>query len=385
MRSLARLKSPVFANRRQAGKTSTMTKPLEPGRFFLPGPTEVHPDVLAAQTGPMIGHRGQAIQDLFASIESGLQDVFQTERPVIVSTSSASGLMEAAVRNGVVDGKVLSLVNGAFSDRFSKIALACGHDVERWEVEWGQVHSAAELDDRLAKEHFDAVTLSQSETSTGALQDLEAIASAVGRHGDTLLLVDSVTGVGGVETHTDKWGVDFILTGSQKALALPPGLSFGVAAESILERSAKATAKGWYFDLVELHDQIADYQTPATPAVSLLYSLDYQLQRITDETMAGRWRRHLDMQQRTFDWVAEMQGRGVDVGIFAEEGHRSPTVTCVTTDCSREVVAELFDRGWVIGGGYGKLKDSTFRIGHMGDHTIDELESLLEVLTAVMA
>lgn len=361
-----------------------MTKPLEPGHFFLPGPTEVHPDVLAAQDGPMIGHRGKAIQDLFSSIEAGLQPVFQTERPVIVSTSSASGLMEAAVRNGVADGRVLSLVNGAFSDRFSKIALACGHDVERWEVEWGRVHSADELDDRLSKEHFDAVTLSHSETSTGALQDLEALARVAGRHDDTLLLVDSVTGVGGVETHTDGWGVDFILTGSQKALALPPGLSFGVAAESMLERSAKATAKGWYFDLVELHDQIADYQTPATPAVSLLYALDHQLQRIADETIEGRWQRHLDMQQRTLDWVGEMRERGVDVGIFAEEGHRSPTVTCVTTNRSRDVVAGLFERGWVIGGGYGKLRESTLRIGHMGDHTVDELESLLEVLTEVM-
>ena len=362
-----------------------MTNPLEPGRFFLPGPTEVHPDVLAAQNGPMIGHRGRAIQDLFASIETGLEPVFQTERPVIVSTSSASGLMEAAVRNGVIDGTVLSLVNGAFSDRFSKIAMSCGHDVERWEVEWGKVHSPDELNERLSKGRYDAVTLSQSETSTGALQDLEGIADVLRRHDDTLLLVDSVTGIGGAETHTDAWAVDFILTGSQKALALPPGLSFGVANEAMLERSAKATAKGWYFDLVDLHSQIEEHQTPATPAISLLYALDYQLKRISEETMEGRWRRHLDMQERTFAWVGEMRDRGVDVGIFAEEGHRSPTVTCVTTDRSRQVVAELFARGWVIGGGYGKLEESTFRIGHMGDHTIDELESLLEVLTDVMA
>lgn len=101
--------------------------------------------------------------------------------------------------------------------------------------------------------------------------------------------------------------------------------------------------------------------------------------------MEGRWQRHLDMQSRTFDWVDEMREKGVDVGIFADEGHRSPTVTCVSTDRSRQVVAELFDRGWVIGGGYGKLKDTTFRIGHMGDHTMEELEDLLEVLTEVMA
>lgn len=361
-----------------------MTTPLEPGRFFLPGPTEVHPEVLAAQDGPMIGHRGKAIQDLFSSIDAGLKPVFQTDRPVIVSTSSASGLMEAAVRNGVVEGRVLSLVNGAFSDRFAKIAMSCGHDVDKWEVEWGQVNDPDELAERLRRDRYDAVTLSHSETSTGALQDLEAIAGVTAQFDDTLLLVDSVTGIGGAETLTDAWGIDFILTGSQKALALPPGLAFAVANDAMLERSAKAPAKGWYFDLVELHDQIREFQTPATPAISLLYALDFQLKRIAEETVEGRWLRHREMQERTFQWVDELRAGGLDVDVFAAEGHRSPTVTCIATDESRRIVAEMFDRGWVIGGGYSKLKDSTIRIGHMGDHTLDELDQLLEVLTDVM-
>lgn len=362
-----------------------MSQPLAPGRFFLPGPTEVHPDVLEAQNGPMIGHRGKAIVTLFASIQAGLKPVFATDRPVIVSTSSATGLMEAAVRNGVLEGKVLSLVNGAFSERFADIARSSGKEVDVWEVEWGQVHEPDQLDEKLAGGAYDAVTLSQSETSTGALQDLEALARVVNRHPDTLLLVDSVTGIGGVQTHTDEWGVDFILTGSQKALALPPGLAFGVANEAILDRSAKCPDKGWYFDLEMLHDQIAENQTPATPAVSLLYALDFQLKRIAEETMEARWQRHLNMQARTFQWVEDMQDRGQQIEVFAAEGHRSPTVTCIATDRSREIVSEMFARGWVIGGGYGPLKDSTIRIGHMGDHTMVELEELLEVLTDVMS
>lgn len=362
-----------------------MSQTLEPGRFFLPGPTEVHPDVLDAQNGPMIGHRGKQIQDLLASIDAGLKPVFSTDRPVIVSTSSATGLMEAAVRNGVNGGRVLSLVNGAFSKRFAEIAQSCGQDVDVWEVEWGTVHAPDELSERLEATVYDAVTLSQSETSTGALQDLESIAAVAARHPQTLLLVDSVTGVGGVETQTDAWGIDFILTGSQKALALPPGLAFGVANEAIIERSKKVPDKGWYFDLEMLHAQIADHQTPATPAVSLLYALDFQLQRIAAETMEARWERHLAMQQRTFDWVEAMKSRGVDLDVFAAEGHRSPTVTCVATDRSSEVVSAVFSKGWVIGGGYGPLKDSTFRIGHMGDHTMDELEELFDVLTEVMS
>ncbi len=361
-----------------------MTQSLEPGRFFLPGPTEVHPDVLAAQNGQMIGHRGQAIQDLLASIDVGLKPVFQTERPVIVSTSSASGLMEAAVRNGVVGGKVLSLVNGAFSGRFAKIAESCGLDVERFEVEWGHTHDPEQVASRLAAGGYDAVTLSHSETSTGALQDLEEIARLVADREDTLLLVDSVTGVGGVETRTDDWRIDFILTGSQKALALPPGLAFGVANEAMLERSAKVPDKGWYFDLVDLYEQIAEHQTPATPAVSLLYALDFQLKRMAAEGMERRWQRHAEMQARTVEWAAEMQERGLDVAVFAAEGHRSPTVSCIATSEPGKVVSEMFARGWVIGGGYGKIKDSTFRIGHMGDHTMEELDELLETITDVM-
>lgn len=361
-----------------------MRKPLEPGRFFLPGPTEVHPDVLAAQTGQMIGHRGPAIQELMGGIAHGLQVVFQTTRPVVVSTSSATGLMEAAIRNGVAGGRVLSLVNGAFSSRFADIARACGKEVESWEAPWGAVHSPDELESRLSGGEFQAVTLSQSETSTGALQDLETMARVVGSHPDTLLLVDSVTGIAGVETLTDAWGVDFILTGSQKAMALPPGLAFGVASESMMDRARIIGDRGWYFDLERLMVNLERDQTPATPAVSLLYALEVQLQRILSEGMDARWKRHLAMQERVVNWVDEIAGPGGEVGLLAGEGHRSPTVSCLTVADPSGVVSAMLQRGWVIGGGYGKLKDETIRIGHMGDHTVDELELMLDALEEVL-
>ena len=362
-----------------------MSQPLEPGRFFLPGPTEVHTDVLEAQNRPMIGHRGSAIVELMSSIADGLSHVFQTERPVIVSTSSATGLMEAAVRNATHTGRILSLVNGAFSERFAEIGVQSGKEVDVWEVEWGTVHDVDELATRLREGNYDAVTLSQSETSTGALHDLEKVAQVLGEHPGTLLLVDSVTGIGGVETYPDDWGIDFILTGSQKALALPPGLAFGVASEAMLKRSAAVPDKGWYFDLVELDEQVREHQTPATPAVSLLYALDYQLERIMAETMKARWARHLAMQERTFEWVDGLAGAGAEIGVFAQEGHRSPTVTCISTNRAVEAEKEMKARGWVIGGGYGKLKESTIRIGHMGDHTVEELDELLDVLGDVLA
>ncbi len=362
-------------------------KPLQPGHFFLPGPTEVHPDVLAAQVQPMIGHRGPEIVELMARLEAGLKPVFATERPVIISTSSATGLMEAAVRNGAGTGRVLALVNGAFSLRFAEIARMCGKDVEIWEVPWGTVHPPDALEERLRGARYDAVVLTQSETSTGALQDLGALAAVVAGHEGTMLLVDSVTGVGGVETRTDGWGLDFVVTGSQKALALPPGLAFGVASEALLDRSKQVPDRGWYFDLDRLSQSLAKNQTPATPAVSLLYALDVQLGRIAAEGIEARWKRHLAMQRRTVEWVAEKRDQGAPIGLFAAEGHRSPTVTCISFSeegKAPEVVARMRELGWVIGGGYGKLKPSTIRIGHMGDHTPEELEGLLEVLDEVV-
>ena len=134
-------------------------------------------------------------------------------------------------------------------------------------------------------------------------------------------------------------------------------------------------------------DELEGDQTPATPALSLLYALDLQLDRIADEGMPARWQRHLDMQQRTLDWVDDMKAAGAGIEVLATDGHRSPTVTCIAMpggEGASAVVAAMADRGWVIGGGYGKLEESTIRIGHMGDHTVAELDGLLDVLGAVI-
>jgi predicted phosphoserine aminotransferase len=354
------------------------------GRFFLPGPTEVRPDVLSAQTRAMIGHRGPGIQEVMRPLQEGLKQVFLTDRPVFISSSSATGLMEAAVRNGA-SRRVLSLVNGAFSQRFAGIAKSCGLEVDEVSVPWGEAHDPAAVAAALEAASYDAVTVVHSETSTGALNDLPAISAVVRQHEDTLLLVDSVTGCGGAELRTDAWGLDFVLTGSQKALALPPGLSFGVASAAMMERSATATRKGFYFDLMEFQKNIDKLQTPTTPALSTMYALQVQLEHFAAETMEGRWARHTAMARRTHAWVDEMSDLGLSV--MAPPGYRSPTVTAIDLPESMSgsaVVMDMRERGWVIGGGYGKLKETSIRIGHMGDHTLDELEALLEVLTEVI-
>jgi aspartate aminotransferase-like enzyme len=358
------------------------------GRFFLPGPTEVHPEVLSAQNRALIGHRGLAIKELIGGLQTGLKELFRTESPVLISTSSATGLMEAAIRNGA-RSRVLSLVNGAFSKRFGEIAEACGFEVETLEVEWGQAITADQVRDKLVSGGFDAVTVVHSETSTGALNPIDEISEAVREQDDVVLLVDSVTGVGGAEVRTDEWALDFVLTGSQKALALPPGLSFGVASERLMARSSDATRKGVYFDLVSFRKELDNLQTPNTPAITLFYAVAKQLDRIRLEGLEARWDRHRAMADRCAQWVDMMrEQRGVGLSVLAPEGSRSPTVTCVglpegTTGPS--VVSVMKERGFTIGGGYGKMKETAFRVGHMGDHTVAELDAVLDALEELLS
>jgi aspartate aminotransferase-like enzyme len=360
------------------------------GRFFLPGPTEVHPDVLAAQNRPVIGHRGSAMSELLAACDPTLREVFRTSRPVYVSTSSATGFMEAGIRNGV-RRRALALVNGAFSERFRDLVTDCGREVVSYEVEWGEAHRAEEVERILAEGGFDAVTVVHSETSTGVLNPLGEIADAVrsaesAAGEEILLLVDGVTSVGGGLVETDRWGLDWVLTGSQKALALPPGLAFGTASERMLARAATLPGRGQYFDLLEFDRYARKHQTPNTPAVSLFYSLREQMSRIAAEGVEARADRHTAMAARCSEWV-ETTGAGLGLSLFAPEGRRSWTTTAIRVPArlpGGEITARLGKRGFTIGSGYGKLKDATIRIGHMGDHTVDGLNQLLSELEEVI-
>lgn len=355
------------------------SRPVSFGTFFLPGPTEVRPEILTAMTRPMIAHRGKEFEELFARIEAGLRDVFLTARPVYVSTSSASGLMEGAIRNAPA-GPVLALVNGAFSARFGRIAEACARETHVLEVPWGETFDPAAVRARLRAQRCAVVTVVHSETSTGALTDVRAI-TAVAHEFGACCIVDSVTGVAGAELRFDEWGLDFVLTGSQKALALPPGLAFGVASTDFLARARTVADRGLYFDFVEFEEFAAKNQTPATPALSLLYALEAQLSDILREGIDRRWERHEAMRDATVAWLVRAVARlDRDLEVLAPEGVRSPTVTAITLPDgvkSAHVVHAVARRGFVIGTGYGKLKDSTIRIGHMGDHTVETLRPCL--------
>ena len=368
-----------------AVKTARARKPVF-GTFFLPGPTEVRPAILQAMLQPMMGHRVVEMEELIGSIQPRLQMVFQTERPVYISASSATGLMEGALRNGA-RRRVLSLVNGAFSDRFFQIARATGLQADALEVEWGKPHTPEMLQNALSRGIYDAVTVVHSETSTGVLNPIRELADVTQRAGEVVLLVDSVSGMGGAEFRTDEWGVDVVLTGSQKAFALPPGLAMCVAQRHILDRAQSKSDRGVYFDFLEFERNILKNQTPNTPAVSMLYALAAQLEDIEREGLAARFARHETMARRVVEWVTEMrEDRGVPLQILAPEGYRSPTVTCIRVPedwSGPKVAVAVREKGFTIATGYGAMKEATFRIGHMGDHTPDRLEKLLAALAGV--
>ena len=357
---------------------STTAQPF--GTFFLPGPTEVHPSVLQAMTRPMIAHRGKEFEALFARLQQGMRDVFRTARPILISSSSATGLMEAAVRCAPA-GPILAVVNGAFSERFAHIARSCERDTDVLDVTLGRAVDLDELRRRLAAKRYAAVTLVHSETSTGALSDARG-ATRICRDAGALCLVDSVTGVCGTPLLFDEWDMDFALTGSQKALALPPGLALGVASAEYMKTAPAAKGRGLYFDLVEFESYAAKNQTPNTPALPLFYALDVQLARIAAETMERRWARHRAMAEQTWRWVDEVARRtGLPIRVLSPEGERSMTVTAVVLPpgvTGPAMATAVRERGFVIGAGYGKLRETTFRVGHMGDHTPDRLALCLD-------
>jgi aspartate aminotransferase-like enzyme len=357
-----------------------MNSTNEFGTFFLPGPTEVRRPVLEAMLAPMLPHRGAAFESLFAEIQAGLRPVFRTTRPVYVSSSSATGLMEAAVRCAR-PGPMLSLVNGAFSERFAQIARACDRETHVIDIPWGSVADLDAVEAHLRARQFAAVTVVHSETSTGALTSLPELATLAHRYG-AALLVDSVTGLGGVPVETDAWDLDFVLTGSQKALALPPGLAFGVASSAFIAQANTGVARGLYFDLVEFEQYVHKNQTPNTPALSLLYATAAQCRWIATETIEARWQRHADMAALTHGWVDRLAAAtGLPFAVFAPAGARSSTVTAIAlpaTLTGDAIVKAVAQRGFVVGGGYGQLKQRTFRIGHMGDHTLRGLSNCLD-------
>lgn len=357
-------------------------------KLWIPGPTEVRPALREAIAAPMIGHRSAAMKAAIKRVDPGLRLAFGLEEnstaSVAVHSVSATAMMESALLGLGRGSKVLSLVNGAFSRRFSQIVGMVGSEVRVIEVPMGEVVAPAEVARVLAEEGpFDAVTACASETSTGTATPLAPLGEVLKDHPGTLLMVDLVSWIAGAPVDFDSNGLDFAFAGIQKAFALPPGISVLCASERYLERARNVESKGFALDPVRIVDGHASQKTPATPCIPLYYGLGQQLEDIgsTAAEWNERFDRHRAMQRRTIDWAA---GRGLS--LLPEEAYASPTVSCIQAgdiDVAA-LVAGLAEKGLAISNGYGDLKGKTFRIGHMGDHTLEGLEELLAAMDTVL-
>jgi predicted phosphoserine aminotransferase len=333
----------------------------------------------------MIGHRMPECLELIGRIQEKLRRVFFTEQTVLITASSGTGLWEAAVRN-TINKKALNCVNGAFSDRFRHVTEANGKANEVLEVPWGQPILAEQVAERLSTGEFDAITLVHNETSTGVTSPVRAIAEAVraAPNGDEIMiLVDSVSGLSGARLEFDAWDLDVALASSQKAFALPPGLAFCAVSDRALAKAKTVPNRGYYFDFLELAKSMAKNQTPATPAISLLYALDRQLDDMMAEGMEARFKRHLALRDRTLAWAA---AHGFSA--FAQPGYESPTVTCVNNDQDIDIGAMnkfLRGKGMIISNGYGALKGKNFRIAHMGDMQMADMDELFAAMDEYLA
>ena len=326
----------------------------------------------------MIGHRGEDFKNLYRDIHPKLKTLFGTKQPVFLSTSSAWGVMEASIRN-LVTKRVLCCMCGAFSDKWLDVAKRCGKEAEALQVEWGKHIDHKDVDLALASGKFDTVTLVHNETSTGVMNPLPEICCVLAKYPDVVLVVDTVSSCAGVRIDTDALGIDVILTGAQKALALPPGFSVFSVSEKAFARTEKISNRGFYFDFLEFKKQQGEWMTPSTPSIGHIFALQSKLDEIFEEGLKNRYERHARTNAIVHDWV-----RRAGFDFFAEEGFRSKTLTCVKNNRGIDVLAFAKRlRGkhhFVIDPGYGKIRGQTFRLSNMGDETESTVSHLLACL-----
>jgi aspartate aminotransferase-like enzyme len=351
-------------------------------KYFVPGPTWVRPEILAELSRPMIGHRTAEFKALFHQINADLKTLFATAQDTFVITSSGTGVMQAALENCVAR-RVLVTTCGAFSERWYSIAESLGLEVDRLDAGWGNAVDPEQLSDHLARHrtHYDAVTITHNETSTGVTNDVASLVRAVRDESpDTLVLVDAVSSLGGMPVLVDEWAVDVCLASVQKGLALPPGVTVVAASRQAIERAEKHPYRGTYFDFIQYKKKAEEDSVPSTPSIPHFYALAKQLDYIIrGETLPARFERHRRMRDLTIERTARFAKPAT-----TDPAIRSTTVTALQPVMKIDALREAMrQRGFTLGGGYGDWKDSTFRIGHMGDITIESLNEMLDALTEV--
>lgn len=350
-------------------------------KLFIPGPTDVDPAVLEKMATPMIGHRTKEATVLQQSISEKLQKLMYTKDTILLSTSSGTGLMEGAIRC-TTRKKAAVFSVGAFGNRWYELAKYNNVPADLFKSEPGQPTTPDMVREVLETGEYDVVTVTHNETSSGLVNPCEAIGEVIREFPGVLYLVDAVSSLGGAKVEVDRWGIDICIASTQKCLALPPGLSLCSISERAVEAAREVEFRGYYLDLVRLYDQVKkNYQYPSTPALSHMYALDYQLDRILEEGLDNRFDRHDKLAGIVRAWAKK------HFSMFAAEGYESNTVSCINNEDKfvfADLSAALLEQGYRIGSGYGAFKDSTFRIATMGELQEESLRELLAAIDAFL-
>jgi aspartate aminotransferase-like enzyme len=350
-------------------------------KLFIPGPVEIHPDILAAMATPMIGHRMKEYAELHGRVTSRLKKLMLTDDRVFLATSSAFGVMEGAIRN-LVGNRCANFCNGAFSDKWHDVTLRCGKQADAIKFHWGKPVTPEAVEAALSSGRYDSMTMIHNETSTGVMSPLEEIAEVMKRFPEVMFIVDTVSSMSALRIPVSELGIDSCIFGVQKAFALPPGLTVFSASEKALKRAETMAGRGYYFDYVEFAANDAKDNTPSTPCISQIYAMDKQLDRMFAEGLENRWDRHRDLADYVRDWVTS---RGFE--LLPDLAFCSQTLTCSRNSRGIDLAAlkkSLGEVGFAFDDGYGKIKGQTFRIAHMGDVTRADLDGLLNAITTIM-
>lgn len=352
-------------------------------KLFIPGPVEVRKEVLAQMSKPMIGHRSKEASELQRRISDNLRKLFYTNSEILLSTTSGSGLMEGAIRCCTAKRAAVFSV-GEFGKRWYEMALCNNVPADIFEVEMGKAIRPNQVEDVLSTGKYDLVAVTHNETSTGVMNPIKEIGAVIKKYPDVVFIVDTVSSAAGTKIEVDDWGIDICLTSTQKALGLPPGMALCTFSNKAKERAEKVKNRGFYLDLLALYKYIKkkDYQYPSTPSISHMYALDYQLNYIlNEEGLENRFARHIEMANIVREWAKKY------FELFPEEGYLSNTLTTVKNTRGinvAELNKELGKRGFQISNGYGDLKEKTFRIAHMADCTVLEVNELLKNINDIL-
>ena len=351
-------------------------------KLFIPGPIAVSEKTYRAMTSWVMGHRSKDFVALFQDVQPKLQELFYTKDPVFLSTSSAWGVMEGSIRN-VVKKKVLNCCSGAFSDKWFDVSNRCGIPAKALKYEWGTPIDPEDIRKELATGEFDAITFIHNETSTGTMNPLPEIMEVLREFPDVISITDTVSSFSAVKIEKDALGIDVMLTGTQKALAMPPGMALLSVSERAMKRAETVEGRGYYFDFLEFQSNYEKGMTPSTPVIPLIYALQSKLEDIAAEGLEARYARHERLNNKVRDWVAKH-----DLELLPPPEYGSKTLSCIKNTRGIDLPglnnALKKQYNCVIDGGYGKIKGKSFRISNMGDETDETMQELIDALDTLL-